>query len=62
MNESQRQRIFEDCIWEGNEGFNTYVLKPPALLATKKKSFEHDNESQKVQAGQLRRSASGPSA
>ena len=40
MNETQRQRIFEDCIWEGNEGFNTYVLKPPALLATKKKTFE----------------------
>lgn len=40
MNENQRQRIFEDCIWEGNEGFNTYVLKPPALMASKKKCFE----------------------
>lgn len=40
MSESQQKRVFRDCIWEGNEGFNTYVLKPPALVATQKKAFE----------------------
>jgi hypothetical protein len=40
MSEQQRKRIFEDCTWEGDEGFNTYVLKPPALVSVKKKSFE----------------------
>ena len=38
MSETQQQRIFNDCSWEGKEGFNTYVLKPPALVATKKES------------------------
>jgi hypothetical protein len=41
MSTAQRHRIFSDCMWEGNEGFNTYVLKPPGMLATKKKDFEN---------------------
>ena len=40
MSDTQQRRIFRDCSWEGKEGFNTYVLKPPALIATKKKDFE----------------------
>jgi hypothetical protein len=37
----QRKRVFNDCVWEGKEGFNTYVMKPPGLTSIKKKSFEH---------------------
>lgn len=40
MNASQRARIFKDCVWEGDEAFNTYVLRPPGLLSGKKKAFE----------------------
>lgn len=40
MSENQQKRIFKDCAWEGNEGFNTYVLKPPALTSAQKKEFE----------------------
>ena len=40
MTQAQRQRIFRDCMWEGNDAYNTYVLKPAGLLANKKKAFE----------------------
>jgi hypothetical protein len=40
MTSAQRSRIFSDCIWEGNEGFNTYVLKPPGMKVSEKKMFE----------------------
>ena len=40
MSAAQRQRIFRDCMWEGNDAYNTYVLKPAGLLASKKKAFE----------------------
>tara|TARA_B100000214_G_C23962712_1_gene626113 strand:- start:538 stop:1875 length:1338 start_codon:yes stop_codon:yes gene_type:complete len=51
MSVAQRKRIFNDCIWEGNEGFNTYVLKPPGLVAQNKKAFENQynlNQSSKL--------------
>ena len=41
MSLAQRKRVFNDCVWEGKEGFNTYVMKPPGLTSSKKKSFEH---------------------
>lgn len=40
MSQAQRQRIFRDCLWEGNDAYNTYVLKPAGLMANKKKAFE----------------------
>ena len=51
MSVAQRKRIFSDCMWEGNEGFNTYVLKPPGLVASNKKAFENQynlNQSSKL--------------
>lgn len=40
MNSPQRSRIFKDCVWEGEEAFNMYVLRPPGLITGKKKAFE----------------------
>lgn len=40
MSVAQRGRVFNDCVWEGREGFNTYVLKPSALTTDKTKQFE----------------------
>ena len=40
MSTAQRQRIFRDCMWEGNDAYNTYVLKPAGLVSDKKKQFE----------------------
>jgi hypothetical protein len=44
MSVQQRSRIFSDCLWEGNEGFNTYVLKPPGMKVEEKKMFETNYE------------------
>jgi len=40
MSIEQRQRIFHDCKWEGNEGFNTYVLRQINMDKTQKKYLE----------------------
>ena len=40
MKLDQRQRIFNDCSWEGKEGFNTYVLSAPAMSGRNKENFE----------------------
>ena len=40
MSTGQRGRIFKDCIWEGQEAFNTYVLRPPGLVSQAKKALE----------------------
>ena len=40
MSVKQRQRIFNDCAWEGKEGFNTYVLKTSGMNKNIKKNFE----------------------
>jgi hypothetical protein len=40
MSMGQRGRIFKDCIWEGQEAFNTYVLRPPGLVSQAKKALE----------------------
>lgn len=40
MKLSQRKRIFNDCSWEGKEGFNTYVLSSPSMTSENKENFE----------------------
>ena len=40
MKLSQRKRIFNDCLWEGKEGFNTYVLSSPSMTSLNKEKFE----------------------
>ena len=40
MKLNQRKRIFNDCSWEGDEGFNTYVLSAPSMSSRDKENFE----------------------
>lgn len=40
MTPNQRQRVFNDCIWEGDESFNTYVLSPPCMKGAEKEKME----------------------
>lgn len=40
MSTQQRQRIFHDCSWDGEEGFNTYVLRQVNMDKTQRKYVE----------------------